>query len=171
MSKRSKAKYQKRYEFNSKLFTGLSVRLESDEDLSSLYTAPGVVDVYPIRKYRPAAFAPVKVSDSFVRAATGGSTSSKSKRDNNLGKDTFSPHQMTGVDKLHEQGHYGKGQTIAVLDTGIDYTHPALNGGRPSGKRCFGKGCPISGGYDLVGDDYTGNNTPQPDNDPFADCE
>jgi len=171
MSKRGKSKYTKRYSYNSKLFTGLSLRLDSDEDISTLYTAPGVVDVHPIRMYKPAAFDATPASDSFVRAATGDSSSSgKSKRDSNLGEDTFEPHVMTGVDKLHALGHYGKGQTIAVLDTGIDYTHPALNGGRASGKRCFGKGCPISGGYDLVGDDYTGSNTPQPDNDPFADC-
>ena len=40
----------------------------------------------------------------------------------------------------------GKGQTIAVIDTGIDYTHPALGGG-------FGTGKKVVAGYDFVDDD------------------
>ena len=42
--------------------------------------------------------------------------------------------------------------TVAVYEgflVGIDYTHPALGGG-------FGPGFKVVGGYDLVGDDYTG---------------
>ena len=35
------------------------------------------------------------------------------------------------------------------LDTGIDYTHPALGGK-------FGPGNKVAGGYDLVGDAYNG---------------
>ncbi|KDN35547.1 subtilisin-like protein, partial [Tilletiaria anomala UBC 951] len=85
--------------------------------------------------------------------------------------DTFEPHVMTGVDKLHAQGYFGKGITVGVVDTGIDYTHPALNSGKPAGTACFGAGCQISGGYDFVGDNYTGSNTPQPDSNPFANCQ
>lgn len=44
----------------------------------------------------------------------------------------------------------------------IDYTHPALGG-------CFGEGCLVSFGTDLVGDDFNGQNTPIPDDDP-KDC-
>jgi len=44
----------------------------------------------------------------------------------------------------------------------VEYTHPALGG-------CFGPGCHISFGTDLVGDDYTGYNDPVPDNYP-NDC-
>lgn len=46
---------------------------------------------------------------------------------------------------------------------GIDYTHPALGGG-------FGKGHKVIAGYDLVGDAYTGFNTPVPDSDPLDAC-
>ncbi|MBI2661041.1 S8 family serine peptidase, partial [Candidatus Woesearchaeota archaeon] len=46
----------------------------------------------------------------------------------------------------------GKGETVCIIDTGVDYTHPALGG-------CFGAGCKVIGGYDFV------NN----DNDPIDD--
>lgn len=46
----------------------------------------------------------------------------------------------------------GRGIRVAVIDTGIDYTHPDLGG-------CFGAGCKVAGGYDFY------NN----DNDPFDD--
>jgi len=35
---------------------------------------------------------------------------------------------------------------------------------------CFGLGCLVAGGYDFVGDNYNGSNTPVPDNDPLETC-
>ena len=46
----------------------------------------------------------------------------------------------------------GKNVKIAIIDTGVDYTHPDLGG-------CFGEGCKVAGGYDFF------NN----DNDPIDD--
>lgn len=63
------------------------------------------------------------------------------------------PHQMTGVDKLRAEGYYGSGLRVAVVDTGIDYKHPALGG-------CFGEGCLVEFGYDLINDV----------NDPYTNC-
>jgi subtilisin family serine protease len=40
----------------------------------------------------------------------------------------------------------GEGITIAIIDTGIDYTHSDLGG-------CLGDGCKVIGGYDFVNDD------------------
>ncbi|RZU20194.1 peptidase inhibitor I9 [Kribbella rubisoli] len=40
----------------------------------------------------------------------------------------------------------GAGQTIAIVDTGIDYTHPDLGGG-------FGKGHKVAAGYDFANGD------------------
>jgi subtilisin family serine protease len=53
-----------------------------------------------------------------------------------------------------------------MIDTGVDYKHPALGG-------CFGPGCKVAYGYDFVGDDYdngdSDKDTPKPDKDPM-DC-
>jgi len=70
---------------------------------------------------------------------------------------------MTGVDKLHAQGFTGKGIKIAVLDTGIDYTHPTLGGG-------FGAGFKVYAGHDFVGDNYDGGSGAVPDEDPLDQC-
>lgn len=65
---------------------------------------------------------------------------------------------LIGADKVwnvkddNGQNITGKGVNVAVLDTGVDYTHPDLGG-------CLGKGCKVVDGYDFV------NN----DNDPLDD--
>ena len=46
----------------------------------------------------------------------------------------------------NNQAVTGQGVSVAVIDTGIDYTHPDLGG-------CFGPGCKVSGGYDLYNND------------------
>lgn len=38
----------------------------------------------------------------------------------------YSVHSWTGVDKAHQAGILGQGVKIAVVDTGIDYDHPAV---------------------------------------------
>jgi subtilisin family serine protease len=37
-------------------------------------------------------------------------------------------HDMTGVDKLHTEGYFGKGVKIGVVDSGLDYRHPDVSG-------------------------------------------
>ena len=50
------------------------------------------------------------------------------------------PQQING------QNLTGIGQTVCVIDTGINYTHPALGG-------CLGDNCKVLGGYDYYNDD------------------
>ncbi len=40
----------------------------------------------------------------------------------------------------------GVNVSIAIIDTGVDYTHPDLGG-------CFGAGCKVAGGYDFINND------------------
>ncbi|KZZ98766.1 subtilisin-like serine protease PR1C [Moelleriella libera RCEF 2490] len=86
----------------------------------------------------------------------------------------YEPHRMTQVDQLHAKGITGSGLKVAVIDTGIDFKHPVL--GTTIGSclksecgSCFGKGCLVEYGYDFVGNDFNGENTPIPDKDPM-DC-
>jgi len=53
------------------------------------------------------------------------------------------PHIMAGVDKLRQEGYLGTGIRVAVVDSGIDYKHPALGG-------CFGKGCLVEFGFNFL---------------------
>ncbi|EOA80850.1 uncharacterized protein SETTUDRAFT_63240, partial [Exserohilum turcica Et28A] len=71
-------------------------------------------------------------------------------------------HVMTQIGRLRADGITGSGIKIAIIDTGVDYSHPLLG-------KCFGKGCVVGYGFDFVGDEYTGKNTPVPDPDPM-DC-
>jgi subtilisin family serine protease len=69
---------------------------------------------------------------------------------------------MSGVDRVHAEGNTGQGVKIAIVDSGVFYTNPALGG-------CFGPGCLVAGGRDYVGDEFDGVNGLAPDNDPL-DC-
>lgn len=124
---------------------------------------PAVKAVYPVTT--------VKVPEVQVKwVANGGQAvdpQSLRRRDNAPAeneKDIFAPHVMVQVDKLRAKGIRGQGIKVAVVDTGVDYTHPALGG-------CFGPGCLVEGGYDLVGNDYDSSKLmdPKPDPDPM-DC-
>jgi len=53
----------------------------------------------------------------------------------------------------------GKGIKIAVIDTGVDYTHEDLGG-------CFGENCKVVGGYDFVNND----NNPMDDHGHGTHC-
>ncbi|KAJ3249583.1 hypothetical protein HDU78_000110 [Chytriomyces hyalinus] len=74
-------------------------------------------------------------------------------------------HSITGVNDARSKLNLtGKGIKVAVVDSGVYYKHPALGG-------CIGPNCKVIGGYDFVGDAYTGSaGAPQPDNDPIDNC-
>ncbi|KAF6839147.1 serine endopeptidase [Colletotrichum musicola] len=127
--------------FDSEIFSGLSVESESD-NLDSLQNVGEVAKAWPVKTYR---LAPVEPLASFSDDATA---------------QNWSVHYSTGVDKLHAAGNLGKGVKVAVIDSGVDYRHRALGGG-------LGPGFKVSGGYDLVGEEYDGSNDKAPDDDPI----
>ncbi|KAM3521658.1 hypothetical protein NHJ13051_006128 [Beauveria bassiana] len=128
-----------RHQFNSKLFYGLSVELHNTTMTENgIGQLPGVTKVWPVETTKQ----PVELP----AAPEAG----------NLRRDTSSSwnHVMTQVDKLHAAGYTGEGIRIAIVDSGVDYTHSALGG-------CFGKGCRV-----VLGDNFSKDGK---DNDPM-DC-
>lgn len=53
--------------------------------------------------------------------------------------------KYVGADYPHDLGFNGNGIKVAVIDTGVDYSHPDLFGFGPSGK--------VAGGYDFIEND------------------
>ncbi|CAK7199659.1 hypothetical protein SEUCBS139899_002342 [Sporothrix eucalyptigena] len=153
------ANASRKMDLNFRLFRGASIQFHAPNETSAtdataqLAALPAVKQLWPVRQYRIPEHtrhwvANVSDDPETVKRATA---------------DTFSTHVMTQIDQLRAKGITGKGVRVAVVDTGVDYLHPALGG-------CFGPGCLVSFGYDLVGDAYTGNNKPAPSGNPPMDC-
>ncbi|KAG6021502.1 hypothetical protein E4U19_005684 [Claviceps sp. Clav32 group G5] len=144
-----------------KLFRGLSFQFHNiqaaEKRSKEIAAMPAVKQMWPVR---------LVPRQSIGGALVVGTTQDSMvvKRNNRLPKDTFVPHMMTQVDRLRAKGITGKGVKVALVDSGIDFTHPALGNG------CFGKGCLVSFGTDLVGDAYDGYNQAVPDDIPM-DCD
>ncbi|KAK8128244.1 hypothetical protein PG984_009352 [Apiospora sp. TS-2023a] len=153
---------------NSALFHGASfqVRNASSHDHTELFasmkTKAQVKAVWPVRTVTLNVGKP-SPHDVPLPASSSGSRGIHRRNAANETNDTFSPHLMTQINKLHAQGITGKGFRIAIVDSGIDYHHPALGG-------CFGPGCLVETGWDLVGDDYNPPGMPKPDPDPYDNC-
>ncbi|ERS98667.1 uncharacterized protein SPSK_05917 [Sporothrix schenckii 1099-18] len=154
------ANASKKMDLNFKLFRGASIQFHAPDETSTvdataqLQALPAVKRMWPVRQYRIPEHtrhwvANLSSDDDHARRAAA--------------DDTLSTHVMTQVTQLRAKGITGKGVRVAVVDTGVDYLHPALGG-------CFGPGCLVSFGYDLVGDAYTGTNKPVPSGNPPMDC-
>ncbi|KAI0745166.1 subtilisin-like protease [Earliella scabrosa] len=131
------------------LFLGSVLTLDNEQDAAKVLDIPGVKAIRPVTLIPPPN--PVK-----VHKVSGPD-------DPELPPDSESTHILTGVDKLHAQGFFGKGIKIGIIDTGIDYLHPTLGGD-------IGPSHKVIGGFDFVGDDYTGENEPVPDDNPLDEC-
>lgn len=104
------------------LWNGLSIRA-SARDAARLRELPGVLAVYPV----------AKVDLQQVEGQPGAVA------------DLITALAMTGVDVAQSTlGLTGRGVKVAVIDSGIDHNHPDLGG-------CFGRGCRVEKGFDLVG--------------------
>ncbi len=145
-------------ELSHPLFNGVSFKLHDQDALNAsvdkIASMRIVKNIWPVRVYNwPVVNSSTLNLDAVVKLGAQGNQ--------NQG---YAPHVMGGVDKLHAEGITGKGMFVAIVDSGVDYHHPALGGG-------FGPGFKFAHGYDFAGDDYTGFNTPVPDPDPYSNCQ
>ena len=172
-----------RVDLNYRLFKGASFRLTNsssnaadtnfaDPELESelrdkISDKARVKQVWPVRGLRFPKIEPSSVGPK-NRPATGGARRrehQKRQGDDGSDGDDYSPHVMAQVDRLRAEGLTGEGLRIGIVDTGIDYKHPALGG-------CFGKGCLVGYGWDLTGDEWSGGaEGPTPDPDPYDNCQ
>ncbi|KAF9170789.1 hypothetical protein BGX20_008522 [Mortierella sp. AD010] len=134
------------------IFNGAAITVKSDHDGHAISKIPGIKNVWPVALYS------IPDAKKGTKKATD--------------PQAVSDHIMTGVKDVHEKYHLtGKGIKVGVIDTGVDYKHPAFAApGATEG--CFaryGKNCRVAHGWDFVGDAYNGQNTPVPDADPM-DC-
>lgn len=134
--------------FDSDIFYGLSFDMKNvkNTSISEIEALPEVEKVWP------AAYVTVPIT-------TAASVVDPDSENNYT---TWSAHNDTKVSKMHDLGYFGEDVIIAIIDSGIDYNHPALGGG-------FGPGFRVESGYDLVGDDYIPGDVLIPDDDPM-DC-
>jgi hypothetical protein len=155
-----------RMDLSFRFFRGVSFQIRhsssntsTPDDLQFLQAAPRVRNVWPARIIRRNVQEGPQVPDASSPIAQN----TRVKRQTQTER-TFSPHVMTQIDKLHAEGITGKGFRIAIVDSGVDYTHPALGG-------CFGPGCLVEAGYDFTGDSFIPGVSPaQPDEDPMDNC-
>ncbi|PHH90041.1 hypothetical protein CDD83_4667 [Cordyceps sp. RAO-2017] len=149
-------------ELKFELFNGASVQFNDlrnvDRIASEIAALPVVKKMWPMQNYSQP-----DEGVKWVSAPIGDTKSSNLRARSVYEHEPFPAHAMTQVDRLHANGVTGRGIKIAVIDSGVDYTHPALGGG------CFGPGCLVARGYDFVGDAFDGSNTPHQDEDPM-DC-
>jgi minor extracellular serine protease Vpr len=128
-----------------KLWNGVTVRAWAG-DLPKMRALPGVAGVYPVMT--------ISLDQNEARPGPA--------------PELITALKMTGADIAQsELGLSGWGVTVAVIDSGIDYDHPDLGG-------CFGPGCRVNKGFDLVGDAYNPDLAspaydPTPVPDPFPD--
>lgn len=113
------------------VFSGFAVELAENE-IPALLAVPGVKAVYPDVEYQTTSLGEGEV----------------------ISQEEYSPHMLNsaphiGANEAWATGYTGKGVTVAVIDTGVDYTHPDL-------KNAFGS----YKGWDLVDNDNDPQETP-----------
>ncbi|KAG2223928.1 hypothetical protein INT45_009380 [Circinella minor] len=144
-----------RYTYNSKLLNGASVEFGDSVSAKAALAHPDIINVWPVSHHSR----PSGLSDDTAQEFTNQAFNIQ----------PFSPEQVPLLTKSYneayrELGVNGTNVRIGIIDSGVDYRHPALGG-------CFGSGCKIEFGYDLVGDDYNGTHeSVKEDNDPLDNC-
>lgn len=135
--KRKSKKFKAHGNFRSAIFNGAAVEVE-DVSIDALKELPGVADVWPDYRFD------VVVDDAKFDFSA---LKTKIEKRQEIIEDNYwqALHGATGVQALHDEGIKGAGIKIAFVDSGVNYNHRVFGG-------CYGPGCKVVGGYDLVGD-------------------
>ncbi|KAH8922705.1 subtilisin-like protein [Atractiella rhizophila] len=153
--------------YDHALLNGVVVRVEStsEEVESSLSALAGVVKVWPNHRIRVNSDAQRRRAKRSKKAKEFGKRAYQppSADDAAFKNSNFRPHLLVNATELHKMGILGQGVRVAIIDEGFDYTHPLLGG-------CFGLGCKVSFGKDMVGDNLATDGYPTPDDDPLETC-
>jgi len=150
-AKKEHIDFREEYSYST-LWNGFSV-VASTAELGKLSRIPGVVAIHPVMV--------VAVPQTTTWA---------------LNPELYTALAMTGADVAQsELGYTGKGIRVAVMDTGIDYDHPAFGGDgvvRSNSNKFPNKR--VIKGWDFVGDAYNADDTspaynPNPTPDRYPD--
>ncbi|OAV95385.1 hypothetical protein PTTG_05438 [Puccinia triticina 1-1 BBBD Race 1] len=112
------------------VFFGVSIELSDEDDLQHLESSAHVEKISPVDKIARASTFDQRTLDSPIDSTPS----------------LYPPQIQTRITELHKMGIYGKGVKVALIDTGIDCSHPALGKG-------FGPGFKIAFGKNYVDDD------------------
>ncbi|KAI1078706.1 subtilisin-like protein [Whalleya microplaca] len=121
--------------FNNPVFSGASIETDS-YNIDKLQALPDVLRVWPNERVYLGPIEP-QIIDGLSATLN------------------YTNHNVTGVDKLHASGIFGKGAKVGIVDTGTCQ----LGGG-------FGPGFKVVGGWDFIGDGNWPTEDKTPDNDP-----
>jgi minor extracellular serine protease Vpr len=148
-AKNDGVKYRERVSYDT-LWNGFTVFAEPSE-LGKISSLSGVQGIYPVST--------IKLPESAL-----------------ADPELFTSLAMIGADVAQsELGYTGAGIKVAVMDTGIDYDHPAFGGdGVARSNSTVFPTARVIKGWDFVGDAYNADDTspsynPNPSPDPYPD--
>jgi subtilisin family serine protease len=150
-ARRAGVKFTERMAFDT-LWNGLSIKIDKSQ-ISALALIPGVKAIYPVDT--------IAVPVPFEEV---------------LDPDLYTALAQTGADVAQsELGFTGAGIKVAVMDTGLDYDHPAFGGdGVTRSNSTVFPTTRVVLGWDFVGDDYNADSAsaayqPVPHPDAYPD--
>lgn len=109
-------------QYNYKLFKGASIQftdVDNAEDISArMAMLPGIKKRWPVQVFS------IPKPEVHWTGTPGTDYTAIKKRgfeERDLANDTFSPHVMTQIDKLRDEGVTGKGLKVALVDSGVSH--------------------------------------------------
>lgn len=109
-----------RIKYNYKLFKGASIQLndiDNAEDISAeMALMPGIKKKWPVQVF---SLPKPEVHWTGTPGMEYTAVQKEDLQERDLSNDTYTPHVMTQIDKLRDEGVTGKGLKVALVDTGV----------------------------------------------------